>query len=212
MIEKTCRSGKNEEMSKEVKANSNKNDKGTIEETIVVEGRDDTQAVLRAVNAITIETHGFGISEDTWKELERANKRHGLIIFTDPDYAGKQIRKRISERFPDAKQAYISQTRATKKNDIGIENATPEDIREALKRVTESHSVLSETASETELYTMNDLYLSGLVGREDSKKIRERLSETLGLGYGNAKHLLKELNFASVDRTVFKEALKKAKE
>lgn len=199
-------------MNKEGKVNISQEDKGTIREAIVVEGRDDTQAVLRAVNAMTIETHGFGISEDTWKELERAYERQGLIIFTDPDYAGKQIRKRISGRFPAAKQAYISQTRATKKNDIGIENATPEDIREALKRVTESHSVISETDDDTKPYTMQELYLSGLIGKEDSKKARERLSEALGLGYGNAKHLLKELNFASVDRTVFMEALKKAKE
>lgn len=199
-------------MNKEGKVNISQEDKGTIREAIVVEGRDDTQAVLRAVNAMTIETHGFGISEDTWKELERAYERQGLIIFTDPDYAGKQIRKRISGRFPAAKQAYISQTRATKKNDIGIENATPEDIREALKRVTESHSVSSETDDDTKPYTMQELYLSGLIGKEDSKKARERLSEALGLGYGNAKHLLKELNFESVDRTVFTEALKKAKE
>ena len=34
-----------------------------IEEIIVVEGRDDTAAIRRAVDAVTIETHGFGIRE-----------------------------------------------------------------------------------------------------------------------------------------------------
>ena len=32
-----------------------------VEEVIVVEGRDDTNAVLRAIDGMTIETHGFGI-------------------------------------------------------------------------------------------------------------------------------------------------------
>ena len=32
-----------------------------IKEAIVVEGRDDTIAVKRAVDGLTIETHGFGI-------------------------------------------------------------------------------------------------------------------------------------------------------
>ena len=43
-----------------------------IKEIIVVEGRDDTLAIKRAVEADTIETHGFGISEETWKLLEKA--------------------------------------------------------------------------------------------------------------------------------------------
>ena len=36
-----------------------------INEVIVVEGRDDTRAVKRAVDAETIETHGYGITAAT---------------------------------------------------------------------------------------------------------------------------------------------------
>ena len=36
-----------------------------IQEVIVVEGRDDTNAVLRAIDGMTIETHGFGIRKET---------------------------------------------------------------------------------------------------------------------------------------------------
>ena len=39
----------------------NDDKKPKIKEAIVVEGRDDTLAVSKAVNAITIETHGFGL-------------------------------------------------------------------------------------------------------------------------------------------------------
>ena len=104
----------------------------TIREIIVVEGRDDTAAIRRAVDAETIETHGFGIREETWTLLEKAWESRGLIVFTDPDTAGVQIRRRIMERFPQAREAFLDQEEATAKGDIGIENASPEAILRAL--------------------------------------------------------------------------------
>lgn len=106
-----------------------------IDEIIVVEGRDDTAAVRRAVDAVTIETHGFGIREETWQMIDKAYRTKGIIVFTDPDTAGEQIRRRILARFPDAKEAFLDQERAAKAGDIGIENASPEAIREALEKV-----------------------------------------------------------------------------
>ena len=64
-----------------------------IEEIIVVEGRDDTAAIKRAVTAQTIETHGFGMNEEMWKRIDRAYKSCGVVLFTDPDRAGENIRK-----------------------------------------------------------------------------------------------------------------------
>ena len=71
-----------------------------IKEIIVVEGRDDTAAIKRAVDAQTIETHGYGIKKQTWKLIEKAYRERGIIIFTDPDYAGMEIRRRLTEAFP----------------------------------------------------------------------------------------------------------------
>ena len=103
-----------------------------IEEIIVVEGRDDTAAIRCAVDAVTIETHGFGIREETWDLIDKAYQTKGIIVFTDPDTAGEQIRRRILERFPEAKEAFLDQALAAKAGDIGIENASPEAIQEAL--------------------------------------------------------------------------------
>ena len=100
-----------------------------IREILVVEGRDDTAAIKKSVDAITIETHGYGITNKTWKLMEEAYKGPGIIVFTDPDHAGEQIRRRILERFPKARQAFLDRSSATKKDDIGIENADPESIR-----------------------------------------------------------------------------------
>ena len=59
-----------------------------IAETIIVEGRDDTNSIKRAVAAETIETHGFGIRRETWELIDKAYRTTGIIVFTDPDHAG----------------------------------------------------------------------------------------------------------------------------
>ena len=83
-----------------------------IREILVVEGRDDTAAIKKSVDAITIETHGYGITNKTWKLIEEAYNGPGIIVFTDPDHAGEQIRRRIMEKFPEARAGvFRSQSR-----------------------------------------------------------------------------------------------------
>ncbi len=106
----------------------------TVKEVIIVEGRDDTAAVKRALDADTIETHGFGIRKEIWNRIEKAYEERGIIIFTDPDYAGNEIRRRLKERFPDAGEAFLAKSDAERDGDIGIENAAPEAIFEALRK------------------------------------------------------------------------------
>ena len=55
-------------------------EKRTIHEVIIVEGRDDTAAVKRAIDGLTIETHGFGIRRETWALIEKAYREKGIII------------------------------------------------------------------------------------------------------------------------------------
>ncbi len=173
-----------------------------IKEAIVVEGRDDVDAVGRAVEADIIPTHGFGISSETWDVLAAAYEKKGLIIFTDPDHAGEGIRKRLTERFPGAGQAYLDRASAEKKGDIGIENASPEDIREAL-----SKARATVTDDEGPGYTNEDMKIWGLVGTPDAAARRERLGKRLGIGNANAKSFLKKLNGFAVARDEIERAL-----
>lgn len=200
-----------------------------IYEIIIVEGRDDTAAIKRAVRAVTIETHGFGISKSTWTKIENAYKEKGIIIFTDPDHAGEEIRKRILERFPDAKQAFLTKEKAKEKRksslektmpDIGIENASPKDIREALEKAHASvrgsggaapqlDGAGSNREEQSGEFTTTDLDQAGLVGGAGSKERRENLGDILGIGYSNAKTLLYKLNTLGIERDTFEEAVKK---
>lgn len=77
-----------------------------INEVIVVEGKDDVAAVKKAVDAEIIITHGFGITNETIKRIKFAQKRKGVIIFTDPDFAGETIRRTISSKVKGCKHAF----------------------------------------------------------------------------------------------------------
>lgn len=180
--------------------------KPKIKEAIVVEGRDDTLAVSKAVDAIIIETHGFGLSDKTWKILDKAYRERGLIILTDPDHGGRSIRRKIINRFPGSKEAFVSTEKASKKGDVGIENAAPDDIWEALSKARAS---LIESNGETtkERYDMSLLVKWNLVGESNSRKRREVFCDNLGIGYSNAKGLLKKLNQYEINQEEIASAL-----
>lgn len=172
-----------------------------IKEIIVVEGRDDTAAIKKSVDAVTIETHGYGIRKETWEVIEKAYNEKGIIVFTDPDHAGEQIRRRILEKFPDAKEAFLDRADAYRSGDIGIENASPESIRQALQK---AHCSVDEGTS---AFCMEDLMKSGLVGQADSAARRQRVSKKLGIGYCNGKIFLQRLNKFGITKEEFMKAL-----
>ncbi len=175
----------------------------TIKEAIIVEGRDDTAAINRAVSAITIETHGFGMPDSMWQMIEKAYRDQGIIVFTDPDYAGEKIRRKVTERFPDCKQAFLPRGKALKKGNIGVENALPEDIVQALEQARCTGIDVGEA-----LFSMEDLVSCGLAGTGDAKARREKLGNLLSIGYGNNKTFLKKLNQFHVSREEFYEKVK----
>lgn len=177
-----------------------------IKEVIVVEGRDDITAVKQAVDAEVIATSGFGINKKIIDRIKDAQKRKGVIVLTDPDFAGEKIRSIIAKRVPGIKHAYIAQEDGLKGDNIGVENAKPEVIIEALKRAKISEEEYTET------YTSEDMFFFKLTGNIDSKKRRIMLGSELGIGYGNSNQMLTRLNKYSIDLDEFKEAIKKIEE
>ncbi|MCD4743774.1 MAG: ribonuclease M5 [Desulfobacteraceae bacterium] len=172
-----------------------------IHETIIVEGKDDERAVKQAVNAQVIITHGFCISETTFKNIEWAKKQNGIIIFTDPDTVGEQIRKRINNRIKGCKNAFLTRSEATKNDNIGIENANSQSIIDALIK-----AKCIKTNKKT-LFTIEDLQVNNLMGVPDASQRREKLGKILRIGYANAKQLLNRLNHYNISRQKFNKAI-----
>lgn len=177
--------------------------KKKIKEAIIVEGRDDTAAINRAVEAMTIETHGFGMPDSIWPQIDKAYRNQGIIVFTDPDYAGEKIRRKIAEKYPECRQAFLPKGKALKNGNVGVENAKPEDIVEALEN---AHCT---SDSREGIFTEEDLFDWELAGSPRAKSRREQLGNLLSIGYGNSRSFLKKLNQFQISREEF---LKKVKE
>ena len=178
-----------------IRDNKGKEEILLIKEVIVVEGKDDVDAEMIAVG-------GFGINARVIARIKEAQKRKGVIVLTDPDFAGEKIRKIIAKRVPGIKHAYISQEDGIKDDDIGVENATPEVIIEALNRA----KITLEEKVET--FDAQDMFYFGLNGDPNAKARRIKLGNKLGIGYGNANQMLSRLNNYGITKEEFIEAIK----
>ncbi len=176
--------------------------KPSIQETIVVEGYHDARAVKTAVEAEIIVTSGFGIREETFRRVAWAQAHGGVIVLTDPDHAGEQIRRRLSERVPGVRHAWISRREGLRDGDVGVENATAEAILEALTKA----RIAERQAGPG--YTQQHLARWGLTGCPEAAERRDRLGAALGIGYGNAKQLLHRLNHYGITPEQIEEALR----
>jgi len=151
-------------------------------------------------------THGFGMKQENIGRLEKAYGDRGIIIFTDPDFAGEKIRKRLSERFPEGKHAFLPREEAMKDGDIGIENAEPESIREALSK---ARPAILEKRVE---FQQEDMLECGLVGIPGAAEKRDKLGKRLGIGYGNGKVFVNRLNQYGIERQEFIKAVAELEE
>ena len=174
-----------------------------IKEVIVVEGRDDITAVKKAIDAEIIAVGGFGINAKVIERIKEAQKRKGVIVFTDPDFAGEKIRAIISKRVKGVKHAYIGRAEGTRAKDgnIGVENASPEAIIRALEN---AKITLEEKREE---FTIQDLIYFGLSADPKAKVRRELLGKELRIGYGNANQVLSRLNNYGITKEEFVKAI-----
>lgn len=173
-----------------------------IKEVIVVEGKDDVAAVKAAVDAEVITTHGFGYGMKLISLLKDIEKRRGIIIFTDPDYMGNKIRKDIARHLENPKHAFLPQGKAMKKDNIGVENATSEDIIKALEA---SRPTIEKKEIE---FTQKDLRDNGLINSDGATIRRDKVADYLRIGHGNGKQFLSRLNSFGVTREEFENAVK----
>ena len=162
----------------------------------------DVVAINRAVEADCIITNGFHFGKNILENIAAAYKKRGIIILTDPDSAGENIRKFLTKRFPHAKHAYIPREEATANDDIGVEQASPDSIRKALQKI---HTLELNPREE---FSASEMIGYGLAGSEESSKLRDKVGAMLGIGYGNVKTFVKRLNSYGITREEFLTAIK----
>ena len=117
-----------------------------IKEVIVVEGRYDKNTLSQVVDAVILETSGFGIFHDAQKRrlLQTLAETRGLIVLTDSDGAGFMIRNHIRgcvdprllkhAYIPDIKGKERRKAAPSREGKLGVEGMRPEILLEALRR------------------------------------------------------------------------------
>lgn len=163
-----------------------------IKEVIVVEGRYDKNTLSQVVDAVIIETGGFGIFNDREKRalLKKLAESRGLILMTDSDGAGFLIRNHLKGCIDQSliKNAYIPdiygkerrKAKGSKEGKLGVEGMRPEVLLEALKRAGATFEGESGRQQEGRI-SKADLYKKGLSGGAGSAARRQGLLEQLEL-------------------------------
>lgn len=147
---------------------------------LVVEGKEDASYLSNYIESEIVFVNGFELSESIISYL----KDKHVIALLDPDEAGKQIRKAISERLNDVSNVEIDIKKCTR----GIKNGVAEcEIDEILKQL---KPYIIENKSCVPDIKQSDLYNLGLTTDKDK---RAYVCRKLNLGKCNGKTLLKRL-------------------
>lgn len=154
----------------------------------MVEGPSDVSAVRRAVDAELIVTGGFALTDEILERIRVARDRRGVVVLTDPDHAGEQIRRRVEAEAGPCKHAWIDRALCTRDGDVGVENAPPEAIRAALA------SVRVGSIEIVDRFTVDDLLRYRLTGVPEAAARRAAVGAALGIGRSNTRQLLRRLN------------------
>lgn len=164
----------------------------SVREVIVVEGRYDKNTLSQVVDAVIIETSGFGIFNDAEKRklLQTMAEARGLVVLTDSDGAGFVIRNYIKGCVDPklVKHAYIPdvygkerrKSAPSREGKLGVEGMKPQVLLDALIRAGATFDDKENKKSAPRI-SKADMYARGLSGREGSAEKRTQLIRQLGL-------------------------------
>ena len=137
-----------------------------------------------------------------------------VVVLTDCDVAGRQLRSRVVLEVPTALHAFLgahessaaADTKWHAAGNVGVEHASVGAIRGAVRRARRAHSDGGSHGVSRNQFTRDDLTKHGLCGPDDASPdpvwrvlggvaTRRRLvGEYLGIGDCDAKQLVRQLN------------------
>jgi ribonuclease M5 len=178
-------------------------DRIKLDMPVIVEGRYDKIKLQSVIDAIIITTDGFGIYRNRKKRdmIRKYAEKTGIIILTDSDGAGFQIRnslkgcigsgKAINIYIPDVFGKERRKAKPSKEGKLGVEGIDTATLRKAF----EDAGVMSSPAPRVPWIDKQRLVDDGLSGGDNSSGRRKALCVKLGLPERmSAKALLEALN------------------
>lgn len=168
------------------------------DDIIVVEGKYDRIKLSEIVDGIILETDGFAVfsEQELRTTLINLAENRNIIILTDGDAAGFQIRAYIASFLPKEKVRHAlipdvlgkekRKAAPSKEGKLGVEGIDSDVIREVLIKagINKSKTTISDPV------TVADLYELGFSGREGSANKRRKLLSILKLPQRTGTHLM----------------------
>lgn len=160
-----------------------------INEAVIVEGKYDKIKLLSILDTVIITTNGFGIFKDKEKlELIKYYARtKGIVVLTDSDSAGLKIRNYIKGAVKEGKIVNVfipdifgkekRKYKPSAEGKLGVEGISVKILEEALKK----SGITSDKCIKEHDITNYTMYELGLSGGTNSRFLRERLQNSLGL-------------------------------
>lgn len=160
-----------------------------VKEAVIVEGKYDKIKLSNILDALIIETNGFGIYKDKERLsfIRNLAKERGLIIITDSDHSGFQIRNFIANcaKNGSVKHIYIPDVygkerrklQPSKEGKLGVEGISDE----ILIRLFSDNGIKYESSQPREMITNYDLFEMGISGTPDAGKKKKKLLKQLEL-------------------------------
>lgn len=182
-------------------------DKKKIALPIIVEGRYDKAVLSSIFDCRVFTTDGFSIFNSTEKRtLLSRIAEEGIIVLTDSDGGGRQIRSYLNGILPKDKihNLYIPvipgkekrKTKASRSGTLGVEGMEREVLERVLAPFVDDGGRVEK--SDEEMLTMVDIFTLGLTGKPDSQAKRDFVASSLGLPPGmGAKAMLAALNIVT---------------
>ncbi len=175
-----------------------------IAQAIVVEGKYDKIKLSSILDAVILVTNGFRIFRDPEKMalIQYYARTTGVIVLTDSDRAGFQIRNYLKGAVRDGKLYHVyipdiygkehRKEKPSAEGKLGVEGIRKDVLLEAFAK---AGVLTDEVPEKADPITRYDLYELGLSGGADSKARRKALQKRLGLpDLLSAASLLEVLN------------------
>lgn len=160
-----------------------------IKEAVIVEGRYDKIKLSNILDTLIIETNGFGIYKDKQKLkfIKKLAEERGIIILTDSDHSGFQIRNYIAAGVSKNKIKHIyipdiygkekRKKAPSKEGKLGVEGMSEALLLELFNKA----NVNAENVVIENPVTHFDLFDLGFSGVADAKQNKKKLLKTLDL-------------------------------
>ena len=160
---------------------------------LVVEGKYDAARLARLTDAMILLTDGFAIFSDKKRQrlLKELAVKNGLLLLTDSDKAGFQIRTYITNLVgaEHVAQAYVPalpgkerrKALPGKEGLLGVEGVPDELVRQSLLDALGPEAGQTAPPAAGRPITYSDLYDWGLSGTAGAAERKYRLLEALGL-------------------------------